>query len=416
MAPSSGYETAPTTPMRPDCISPVSTPPLSPNHSIQDVLPPLVTQPVKTPEAVSTVLFNPNLLKQILENVYDAPTDYGKASHLIPYEGNSETNSIKQLFALQWVCRDWYYFIKSLNIIPFAHPRGGVEAGVAKNGGRSHRLHIPFLTWLGSKMKQEAHLSLTPKTKFAKISDLVKEAKVPRDGFSPTDFISSPPVSDIWIRFQTGRHPIFTKYYQRNPDPKKRKAVCCPIGKRIHFWEFSHPVSESPNNVMVEDAFVLHNPYGVTVSDITDFILGILAGYYSVKHTYMLWNVEVGFPTGRKEKLSRLEDIIERLKLSLFENSDRSAKIFLADHRLDMTNKDRVTCQTPTELDTLHGPKKTKPTNGPKEKPAKLSINGSKDRNKKTGAVRHEKEKKPPVRPKGGRSRGEGKKTRGKGK
>ncbi|RVD89073.1 uncharacterized protein DFL_000095 [Arthrobotrys flagrans] len=361
----------PTTPTRHDATSPLPTQsplsdlsPSTPNypsttplktslHNLHlSTLPP--APPLPPSHAIKTVFFTPSLLKYILSYIYDAPSDYQKGSYLIPFEQNHETYSLGHLYDLQWVCRYWQDAIYSLHILPFTNP-------FVAEGGDTHRLHIPFLTWLGSKMKEKAENPTVPRTDFSNLSEMVNEALTPVDGFSPTDFISDPPVSKIYLGMQADFHPRFTEIYQKNPDPKKRKAICCPIGPLLNTLEFSCKLRDRQKaDRIMEDAFIITNPTGVTITDVTSHILGILSGYYRIKHSYMLWMVEIGFPAGQKEILKREPNLLKRMQQTLFETCNRSARIFLVDSRLEVKNEYRIDYKPLEEFDPFYDPTRKK--------------------------------------------------------
>ncbi|KAK6498409.1 hypothetical protein TWF481_011000 [Arthrobotrys musiformis] len=319
-----------------------------------------ITTPKKPPPAadtttrdqqflVSAVLFNPNLLTRILSYIYDAPSDYKKGSHLISLDQNDETYSLGRLYDTQWVCRFWQSTIYSSRILPFKNPTLAT--------GDHHRLHVPFLTWLGSKMKDEADLPTVPKTDFASILPEIKQACTPLDGFDPTDFITDPAVPKIWLAFQADSHPPFTYHHTPNPEPKKRKAICCPIGPSTTCLEYSFKTGDHKGGRIIEDAFVIYNPTGVTILDVMEHMLNILSGYYRAKQTYMLWLIEIGIPVGEKEVLHCELDLEKRMKARLYETCNRSARIFLVDSRLEIKNEGRVTYKPPA-YDPFFNPKK----------------------------------------------------------
>ncbi|KAK6360919.1 hypothetical protein TWF730_007034 [Orbilia blumenaviensis] len=301
--------------------------------------------------AVATVLFHPQFLHRILSNIYDAPSDYMKGSYLIPFNANAETDSLRRLYSLQWVCQYWRRLIQGSYLLPFRNP-------VLAEGGEDHRLHIPFLSWLGCRMKEKAASPTIPNTNFSALRQLVQDAMIPRDGFSPTDFISDPPVSEIWLGFQADSHPMFTRNYVNNPDPKLRKAVCCPIGDFLASAEFSFKIRDfAKYDRIIEDAFIIKNPHGVTVTDVTNHILGIIAGYHRVKPSYMLWMIEIGFLSGNRDKLGE-QDLSKRMQMTLFETCNRSARIFLVDSRLEIKNESRITFKPKSDYDPFRDPSK----------------------------------------------------------
>ncbi|KAK6497184.1 hypothetical protein TWF506_004659 [Arthrobotrys conoides] len=330
--------------------------------------------------ATKAVLSHPHLLHRILSNIYDAPSDYQKGSYLIPYDENPETTSLVNLYDLQWVSKYWQEIIFSLNILPFTNPSVPIPI---TNKGDTHRLHIPFLTWLGSKMKELAEDPTVPKTYFPEILPLVKRSTIQTDGFTSKDFISNPPVSKIWLGFQVDSHPPFTQQTFKNPDSKKRKAVGCPIGPFLTSVEYSYKIRDHrrKNDRIMEDAFIISNEDGVTVHDVVTHIIGILSGYYIAKRGYMLWMIEIGFPAGRKEVLRRETDLGKRLEQTLFESCDRSARIFLVDSRLEIKNEHRIAYKLDEDYDPFfnQAAKKRKPGGqSEKSETLKLSMRGNK--------------------------------------
>ncbi|KAF3182085.1 hypothetical protein TWF225_006581 [Orbilia oligospora] len=345
--------------------------------------------------ATQTVLNHPHLLHRILSNIYDAPSDYQKPSHLIPYDENPETYSLGKLYDLQWVSRYWQEIIYSLNILPFTNLRD--TQITVLNTGDTHRLHIPFLTWLGSKMKELADHPTVPNTDFSTLQQLVEKATMPTDGFSSTDFISNPPVSKIWLGFQADFHPPFTSESFKNPDTKKRKAVGCPIGSLLNTVEYSYKIRDRKgrrNDRIMEDAFIISNPLGVTISDVVNHILGVLAGYYRIKHTYMLWMIEIGFPAGSKEVLNRELVLKKRLSKTLFEICNRSARIFLVDSRLEIKNEHRVDYKPPQDFDPFFDPtaQKKRKQHDSSIQPETLKLSMLRSKTKKTDEETDEEE------------------------
>ncbi|KAK6514575.1 hypothetical protein TWF281_004773 [Arthrobotrys megalospora] len=388
----------PSTPMREDGTSSQDTPsPLS-DISMESIdfhplPPPEVLVPAATPTtqylrlqligcdrigaSAQAVLFNPELLQRIMSFVYSAPSDYMKGSHLIPFDANDESYSLFQLYDLQLVCQYWRKVITSSWVLPFRNP-------VLAQGGDDHRLHIPFLTWLGNTMKRLAKTPTIPKTNFSEIAELVRRANPMDECFSATDYISDPPVSKIWLGFQADRHPPFTKRYYKNPDPMKRKAICCSIGDYLQTLEFSFKIRDRRKaDRITEDAFIIENETGVTVTDVADHILGIIKGYHRIKSAYMLWMIEVGFLAGTKEVLGE-PDIEKRLQKTLFETCNRSARIFLVDSRLEIKNEDRVAFKpSDDDYDPFYDPtaKKKKGESEDESEGLKLSIRRTKQRN-----------------------------------
>ncbi|KAF3909973.1 hypothetical protein ABW20_dc0107467 [Dactylellina cionopaga] len=133
-------------------------------------------------------------------------------------------------------------------------------------------------------------------------------------------FISHPTVPNIVLIFYADMHSDFT---EQN------------LGPTYKFYQGSVYLRHQRFR---EDVFVIKNKFGVTVRDVFKTIMDVLFTYNSMKSNFWLWMIEIGLPDGNGDELGANYDTFQKLEKTLYWKTNRSARIFPTDTRLEIKN------------------------------------------------------------------------------